>query len=145
MEAVIAFGSLARDGFESWQDRRAGRARELRFEALPHPTYPEGSSGGDRSRLLAAMRELLGQWNGALRRLHPTLRQPDVHRELEPYDVRRWAETVPIPERDLPAGVPAWMRSLAVWAERRGRSADERRATIAVRVPEDARAWRDGG
>lgn len=58
------------------------------------------------------------------------------------YNVRAWPPPVAIPEEDLPPGSPAWMRSVEVWADRQGRSAEERRATIAVTVPPAARPWR---
>ena len=41
---------------------------------------------------------------------------------------------------DLPAGLPAWMRSRA-WADRRGDTPDLKRATVVVTVPRDARPW----
>lgn len=50
-------------------------------------------------------------------------------------------DRAPIPELDLPAGVPAWMRGLDAWALRSGTSTDEKRSTIVVTVPEADRLW----
>jgi uracil-DNA glycosylase len=49
-------------------------------------------------------------------------------------------DSAAILERDLPAGLPTWMRSRS-WADRVGRTQDLKRATIAVVVPRDARPW----
>ena len=50
-----------------------------------------------------------------------------------------------IPEHDLPAGLPPWMRSLRSWAERAavhsGDPVQEKRATMVIRVPTAERVW----
>jgi hypothetical protein len=51
-------------------------------------------------------------------------------------------DLAPIPEEDLPAGVPEWQRSLKAWASRKGPDADTKRATIQVVIPRGARVWR---
>lgn len=50
---------------------------------------------------------------------------------------------LPIPARDLPAGLPAWMASSADWAERRAFGAVPERATLTITVPRAARDWSD--
>ena len=50
-------------------------------------------------------------------------------------------DLVEIPAADLPAGAPAWWRSLEAWADRTGPDAETKRATITVTVPTDARPW----
>jgi uracil-DNA glycosylase len=51
------------------------------------------------------------------------------------------ADHAEIPSEDLPAGVPAWMRSLEEWAKREGPGNETRRSTLVVRVPDDLRPW----
>ena len=141
IEAVVAFGSIAREAFEHWRGTPAGRARDLAFEAVRHPTFPEGSSAGDEEKRAEAVREMLGGWNEALARLAPVIAHPDTERELKLYDVDGEPEVAGIPERDLPAGCPPWMRSLRTWAAREGADREEKRATIVVRVPREERPW----
>ena len=51
-------------------------------------------------------------------------------------------DLAPIPEEDLPAGLPPWMRSLDAWGVAyRRRRANSKRATITVAVPRRARTW----
>jgi uracil DNA glycosylase superfamily protein len=135
VEAVIAFGSLARRALNRW---RTERGSDIPFAAVKHPTFPEGSGGG-----AVAMRQLLVDWNAALADLRAAISHPDVERPLVPYDVDRRAETKAIPEFDLPAGLPPWMRSLRVWADRPpATDAETKRATITVTVPPGERPWR---
>lgn len=141
IEVVVAFGSLARRAFDDWRRSRPDQASDFVFEHVRHPTFPEGSSGGNQGELRRAMREMLIQWNEALARLHPAVAHPDVARDLVPYDVEKRAETVEIPERDLPAGMPPWMRSVEKWADREGSTREEKRATIVVTVPKGERPW----
>jgi hypothetical protein len=86
------------------------------------------------------MREMLADWNQALDELRPRIAHPDVAppsdhygEALVPGDLRE------IPAEDLPAGLPAWMRSLDAWASRSGTTPDEKRATLMVKVPRNAR------
>ena len=142
VQAVVAFGHLARDAYERWADANPGRAAELAVEPLTHPTMPEASSHGDPERRREAMRRLLQQWNGALRRLDEALTDRDEERELVLYgDDLGSGDRGAIPEFDLPAGSPPWMRSLRQWATRRGDSVEEKRACIEVVVPREERPW----
>jgi hypothetical protein len=141
VEAVVALGRLAGKAFEAWKDTPAGQGVEVAFERITHPTAPESSAGGDPDRFAEAVARMLRNWNGALERLKPAVRHPDVERELVPYgEALTSADYGEIPERDLPAGLPAWMRSRA-WADRRGDTPDLKRATIVVTVPRSARPW----
>jgi hypothetical protein len=54
---------------------------------------------------------------------------------LEPDDL------APIPERDLPPGIPAWMRSIEAWAARKGETVEAKRATLFVTIPWSHRPW----
>jgi uracil-DNA glycosylase len=142
VQAVIALGRLAGRAFEQWRATPAGQGFDAAYEQVTHPTAPESGSGGDPDRLAALTRAMLDNWNAALAQLHPRIDRPDAQRDLVPYgDQLTAADYAPIPERDLPAGLPAWMRSRA-WAERVGRDADTKRATIVVTVPVGARPWR---
>jgi hypothetical protein len=103
---------------------------------------PEASSHGDEDLRREATRRLLEQWNGALERLDGALSERDEERELAPYGEDLVPEDrAAIPELDLPAGLPPWMRSLRQWATRRGDSVEEKRACIEVVVPRDERPW----
>ncbi len=132
----MAFGRLARRAVESWRSTRAGRAGEVAFEAVRHPTAPEGAARDDPVQLRQLTEEMLSEWNEALVRLHAALAHPDTPGELIPYDVKAAAETTEIPEGDLPAGTPAWMRGVNTWAVRQGPTREERRATVVVTVPQ---------
>jgi uracil-DNA glycosylase len=141
VEAVVALGRLAARAFQAWQATPAGQGVEVAFEPITHPTAPESAAGGDPDRYAEAVAAMLRNWNGALERLRPALRHPDVDRDLVPYgEALTDADYAPIPEGDLPAGLPEWMRSRA-WADRRGRTPDLKRATIVVTVPRAARPW----
>jgi uracil-DNA glycosylase len=141
VEAVVALGRLAGQAFQAWKDTPAGQGVDIAFERVTHPTAPESSAGGDPDRYAEAIRSMLRNWNGALERLRPAVRHPDVDRDLVPYGEALTSDDYgAIPERDLPAGLPEWMRSRA-WADRRGRTDDLKRATIVVTVPRGSRPW----
>jgi uracil-DNA glycosylase len=141
VEAVVALGRLAGQAFQAWKETPAGQGVDVAFERVTHPTAPESSAGGDPDRYAEAIRSMLRNWNGALERLRPAVRHPDVDRDLVPYGEALTSDDYgAIPERDLPAGLPEWMRSRA-WADRRGRTVDLKRATIVVTVPRGSRPW----
>jgi hypothetical protein len=80
---------------------------------------------------------MLANWNDALQELHP-LQNPDRNVPLKLYGSAFAAgEKVPIPEADVPAGTPDWMRLDDGWADRPGTGLTKRR-TITVTVPRDA-------
>jgi len=61
---------------------------------------------------------------------------PDAQVPLVPYgSAFTDADLAEIPEIDLPAGLPAWMRGLDPSASRTGANAAAQRATIQVVVP----------
>jgi uracil-DNA glycosylase len=142
VQAVVAFGHLAHDAYDRWAEANPGPAGGLAVERLTHPTMPEAASHGDPERRREATRRMLEQWNGALRRLDEALTERDEERELMVYGEDLLpGDRAPIPERDLPAGSPPWMRSLRQWATRRGDTAEGKRACIEVVVPRDERPW----
>jgi hypothetical protein len=88
------------------------------------------------------MRTMLAQWNAALEQLRPRVQHPDVQRPLAPYGEALAPEDLaPIPEADLPVGLPPWMRSLKAWAARLGETPEAKRATLVVTVPKGERPW----
>jgi Uracil DNA glycosylase superfamily len=150
VEAVISFGHLGRDAFEGWRNTAAGQQVQVGFEHLTHPTMPEASSRGDQAKKAAAMKKMLGEWNAALQRLDATLGQRDVPRDLVLYGEDLLPEDrAPIPEADLPAGTPPWMRSVEQWAQRKAvgdnltpeQQTEAKRATVVVTVPQGERPW----
>jgi hypothetical protein len=104
--------------------------------ALTHPTQPESSAKGDRDKLGAATKAMLKQWNEGLQRLHSALQHPDSPKPLKLYS-ESWqpGDKVPIPEGDLPPGLPAWMREQDNWARRSGGNPNAKRRNITLTVP----------
>jgi uracil-DNA glycosylase len=143
VKVVVAFGGPADSAFRAWRASPAGKDRsDLFYVRLTHPTHPESTAGYAPSKQLAAAHQaMLREWNKALRSLHPRL-SSDVPGQLTPFDEQAAPPTEPIPEGDLPAGCPSFMRSLTTWARRSGQTEEDRRATITVTVPAGERPWR---
>lgn len=144
VQAVVTFGTLARSAYRAWGKAHAARAEELHHTALLHPTYPDAVAGDDAEELRGATRRLLANWNEGLPELRAAITpdDPSAPDPPQPYG-RAWAEgdLAPIPEEDLPAGIPAWMRELDPWAQRTGPDAATKRATITVTIPDAYRGW----
>ena len=146
IEVVVGFGHLAREAFERWQRTEAGKASRVHFEPLTHPTMPEAASHGDAERKAEATRSMLEAWNAGLERIDEALgeRDNESRGQLVPYGEELLAEDrAPIPELDLPAGSPPWMRSVKQWATRKGDTAEAKRACIEVVVPRGERPWEE--
>jgi len=143
VEAVVAIGGLADFAYRTWLATEAGQSVEVAYRHITHPTYPESASAAGQKTKAQAMKEMLAGWNAALEELRPAIRHPDQSRDLVPYGeaLDKKTDLAPIPERDLPAGLPAWMRSLDAWALRRGEDAEGKRATLVVTVPRKQRPW----
>jgi uracil-DNA glycosylase len=142
VEAVVAFGGLADDAWSKWSKTQPARAQALAYRHVTHPTEPISASRGNRQKLADETKKMLDGWNAALPVFHAALQHVDTPRPLVPYgDGLVPSDDVEIPEGDLPAGIPPWMRSLKAWAARTGKSADDKRATIEVTVPTDERPW----
>lgn len=136
LEAVVTLGTLADKAYHAWP-RAAGAT--WAYATMTHPTYPESATASGQSTKAAAMKKLCESWNAALTAVHGAV-TPDTPRPLKQYgDALTPADDVAIPEEDLPAGLPAWMRSVDPWARRTGQDAATKRATITVQVPADAR------
>lgn len=142
VEVVVAFGHLADRAWERWRRTETGGRTDTTYVHLTHPTAPDGSSHGDPDKRAEAMRRMLAEWNQGLDKLHAALRHPDREVALVHYgEDLADADLAPIPEDDLPAGLPSWMRSLETWASREGKDAETKRATLVVRVPGEDRPW----
>jgi hypothetical protein len=134
IEAVVALGSLATTAWQTWTQSPGATGASLPFVHITHPTQPESSAGGNAAKHAAAIKAMLENWNSGLGQLHP-LPHPDVNRPLKPYGSAFKAdEKKPIPEEDMPAGTPDWMRLDDGWADRPGTGL-KKRATITVTVP----------
>lgn len=136
IEAVLALGSLADDAWQKWKQTDVGKGYSPGYQHVTHPTQPESSSGGDPAKLKVAIAAMLANWNQALAALHPLIEHPDTPGPLVPYgDAFQPGELIEIPDYDVPAGLPDWMRSPAAWAQRVGTTAADKRANITVTVP----------
>jgi hypothetical protein len=137
VEAVVSLGSLADDAWHAWLKTADGTAyKTLAYQHIPHPTWPE-SSAPDAATQAANTKIMLTKWNAALTALGPQVKHPDAPTALVPYgDAFKPSELVDIIAKDLPAGLPAWMRGDAAWATRQGADAAAKRRTIAVTVPD---------
>jgi hypothetical protein len=136
IEAVVALGQLAADAWQTWRQTTTGKNHSPPFAHVTHPTQPESGAGGDPTKLRQLIKAMLANWNEALAQLHPQIRNPDTPGELVPYGSNfKAGERVEIPEFDVPAGLPEWMRSPVDWADRVGRSAAAKRRNITITVP----------
>lgn len=136
VEAVLALGQAADQAWQAWKATPAGQASNVAYAAVSHPTQPESASKGDRSKLAAATKKLLQNWNGALQALGPQVAHPDTPLPLALYG-ETWADgdRIAIPEFDFPAGLPAWMHQQDGWARRVGADELAKRRTITITVP----------
>jgi hypothetical protein len=137
VEAVVTLGGLADQAYHAWP---ASAGAAWTYANMVHPTYPESASASGGTTKAAAMKKLCDSWNAALDTVAAGGLTPDTARPLVKYGTALTkADDAPIPEEDLPAGLPAWMRSVDAWARRTGASAADKRATITVSIPTNAR------
>jgi hypothetical protein len=136
IEAVVALGGLADHAWSQWRaNPSAGASRDLPYQHIKHPTWPE-SSAKTAAEAKANIRQMLQEWSAALRVLAPAVRHPDRLVPLVPYgDAFAPSELPDIPAADLPAGVPGWMRLETGWARRVGADSLAKRRTIQIKVP----------
>jgi uracil-DNA glycosylase len=140
VEAAVALGTLADHAWQIWKKTPQGQANNLSYVHITHPTQPESSSGGDAAKRAAAIKAMLANWNAALTALKPSVLHPDRAIALQLYGTEfKAGDDVEIPEVDMPAGTPPWMRGLPAWAKRTGTTAALKRATITVTVPKASR------
>jgi hypothetical protein len=140
-EAVISLGQLAGQAYAAWHATPTGATCTAPHVNVVHPTYPESASASGAITKAAAMKKLCDSWNAALGLLRPIV-TPDGPMVPGMYgDKLTTADDAPISSADLPAGIPAWMRSLDAWAVRTGKDAQAKRATITVTIPKGSRKW----
>jgi hypothetical protein len=136
VEAVIAIGHLADDAWKRWRATPGGKAVDVGYVHVTHPTQPESAAGHDQAKLDQLIEALLANWNEGMDAIAPSIRHPDATRPVEHYGTAfAPGDKKPIPMDDLPAGTPAWMALDDGWAARPG-TGDRKRATIAVTVPD---------
>jgi hypothetical protein len=136
IEAVLALGQLAGNAWQTWRQTATAKTHSPPFQHVTHPTQPESASGGSAAQLSQLIKAMLANWNQALGQLHPQVTKPDTPGPLVPYGSSfKPSERVEIPEFDVPAGLPAWMRSPNAWADRVGASAAAKRRNITITVP----------
>jgi hypothetical protein len=134
IRAVIAFGRSADVTWKMWKKHAGDAADGILYEQLLHPTFPDAAAKDDEVRKAELTKELLGDWNESLARLHPKVARPGF--ALRPYGEAFRPEELPwIPEHDMPAGTPEFMRSPDPWAKRTGEDAATKRRTITVTIP----------
>ena len=154
VQAVVTLGRLAADAFDQWKDTPAGRDVDVAHAAITHPTFPESASAAGQLTKIEAFELLLENWNQGLQKLAPHITKPDVAVPFVRYGSKLEDDDLaPIPECDIPAGMPPWMRSLDAWADRQpiGKAAlktatpeqkrESKRATIVVEIPRPERIW----
>jgi len=136
IEGVLALGTAADDAWQSWKQTPNGQATNLAFAPVTHPTQPESSSKGEKSKLATATKKMLQNWNAGLAILSPAIQHPDVATPLVLYgDTWAPSDRLPIPELDIPAGLPGWMHEQDGWADRKGADPITKRRNITITVP----------
>jgi hypothetical protein len=141
IEAIITLGQLADSAYQQWRATPKGSASTAAYATIRHPTYPESASRSGQITKAEAFAKLCESWNQMLTAVQPVI-TPDVVVPLRLYgSTITHADLTPIPSRDMPAGLPAWMCALDAWAVRTGATAQLKRATISVTVPTVARTW----
>lgn len=137
IEAVITLGNLADAAWKNWVKSTDGHTMKGVYQKIIHPTYPESFSNGSKSKLLEATGKLIQNWNEALEILHKEIKNPDIKKSLVLYEGNiKEDEVCDIPDFDIPAGMPDWMRTKDHWASREGANIKEKRGTIKIKVPE---------
>lgn len=130
IEAVVTFGTPAFNAWKAFIATPTGQminATVYHHRAL-HPTADK--PGGPITR-----KDLLDNWNVALTAVHAKIAHPDVAKPLVTYGNDFTAAELPeIPSRDLPMGLPGWMRGTDFWAGMSNPPGTER-ANISVTVP----------
>jgi len=136
VEGVLALGHAADEAWQMWKATPAGAALDVAYAGVTHPTQPESSSKGDRTKLAQATKKMLKSWNVGLQTLAPAVQHPDTPRPLVLYG-DTWApdDRLPVPEADFPAGLPAWMHEQDGWAKRVGKTLLAKRRNITITVP----------
>lgn len=129
IEAVVTFGTPAFNAWTAFKATPAGQGVNVAFHKALHPTADK--PGGQITR-----KDLLDNWNIALQSLHANIQHPDVTKPLVLYGNDFTAAELPeIPSRDLPMGLPSWMRTKDFWASMPSSTPGTERANISIEVP----------
>ena len=142
VEVVLAFGAVAHAAFEAWRGPESGPRVDVAYAPLLHPTFPRDADD---------MKRMLAQWSAAIPAVRAALSDADAEPDTTPYgDELDDADKAQIPQGDLPAGSPPWMRSSEPWAWRAALLAPDapkperneaQRATVVVSIPSAERPW----
>ena len=151
LEAIIALGGLADEAHTTWRSTPTGQACTAVYAHLTHPTWPQSQRTKTKQQATA---ELLANWNAGLPALHAAITPDLATPGFVPYSTSfADGDLASIPERDIPPGLPDWMRSIDAWASRRaiGEAAgptatpadidEAKRAGLGVKVPRKQRIW----
>ena len=142
LQAIITFGRLADRALADVE----GDARRRGVPGRPRQRHPPDvprvgeqlraadQGGGDGAPVRVVERR-------AHRRCSPWSRPTRSGRSCCTATTITKADLAPIPDEDLPPGLPPWMRSLDAWAVRRGEDAQGKRANITITIPRAARTW----
>lgn len=136
VEGVIALGTAADAAWKVWKQTPSGQSFDVVYAPVIHPTEPESSSQNNKQKLADATKKLLQNWNAGLQILSPAIKRPDVPTPLVLYgDTWANSDRPPIPEGDMPAGLPPWMHEKDGWAARVGNNTPAKRRDITLTVP----------
>ena len=136
IEGVLALGTAAEEAWGFWKATASGALSSIAFAPVTHPTQPESSSKGDKTKLAQETRRMLQNWNAALPILFSAITHPDVSRTLKLYgDAWGDGDRLPVPENDFPAGLPEWMHEQDGWARRVGKDDLAKRRNITINIP----------
>jgi uracil-DNA glycosylase len=137
-QGVLSLGTAADEAWKIWSATPAAQSVNLTYAAVTHPTQPESSSKGDKTKLATATKKLLQNWNAALQALSQGVRDQDVPTPLTLYG-ESWSDgdRIAIPDFDFPAGLPAWMHEQDGWARRSGTDDIAKRRNITITVPKE--------
>ena len=141
IEAIITLGQLADSAYQLWRATPSGSANTAAYANGRHPTYPESASRSQGITKAEGFARLCESWNNLLDTLGEMI-TPDAQVAPSRYGTTiTKADLAPIPDGDLPPGLPAWMHALDAWAVRTGDTKQMKRASITVTVPTVARTW----
>jgi hypothetical protein len=132
LQTVVTLGGLADKAYKAWP---GATGASWRYVNVLHPTYPDSASASGSTTFAAAMKRLCDNWNVGLDTIlaAPGALTPDTATPLVHYgNTITPGEHTGIPEGDVPAGLPDWMRAAGGWANRTGTTAAQKRATLTV-------------
>jgi uracil-DNA glycosylase len=135
---VLTLGTLARTAYEQYRLTPKGQRVAAVHVPIIHPTYPNSASASGTISMADAMARMLKDWNTALPKVRAAL---GVAGTAKYGSVLKPTDRAEIPDLDLPAGLPGWMRSPQSWASRKGATARDKRATIVVTIPAVSRTF----